>query len=65
MLPVCQHTPAGTLPLAGRVGEGDQRALSWSYHRQILPNRHPLPTSPVEGEVPFRGLGDIGLKNAC
>ncbi len=40
-----------TLPLAGRVGEGDEshdvRLRDWG-------SEHPLPTSPVKGEVPLR-----------
>ena len=49
-------TPIGTLPLAGRVGEGGGHAR-WS-----VPSLPPLPTSPARGEVPHRvcwGLGAL------
>ena len=43
--------PVDTLPLAGR----DQ---GWGmFSPDIRANHHPLPTSPVEGEVPFRAWG--------
>ena len=47
---IVTEVPVVTLPLAGRVREGGD----WPGYRG---SQHPLPASPVEGEVPLSICG--------